>query len=222
MTEALIHFGYALMLVALMARDVLWLRSVLVVAQSLLAAYGALNGIVGMAAWNAAFVLINAVWAVRIVAERRSVQLPPELAALHQNPFAAFTAREFLRFWQGGVDHTFATGQALTASGDAPAYLHLVTAGRVSVQMADRPALSLGPGRFVGEMSFITGMPASADVRADGVVITRAWPVQTLRAQAKTPLSGKLLSAIGFDLVHKIRRSQSVGVQSSGSQAGPS
>ena len=37
MTAAIVHLGYSLMLCALVARDILWLRGTLVLAQSVLA-----------------------------------------------------------------------------------------------------------------------------------------------------------------------------------------
>jgi uncharacterized membrane protein len=91
MSAYLVHIGYALMLVALLARDILWLRGLLVCAQSTLAAYAWSIGAAGMTGWNVLFVVINTAWVIRILRERRAVELPPELRALHDRHFAALT-----------------------------------------------------------------------------------------------------------------------------------
>ena len=76
----LVHFGYALMLCALVARDVLWRRTILVLAQFNLYLYGISQHLAGVAGWNGLFVVINTIWVLRILHERRSVALPAELA----------------------------------------------------------------------------------------------------------------------------------------------
>jgi hypothetical protein len=202
----LVHLGYALMLCALVARDVLWLRGMLVAAQTTLTAYAWLTGRPGMAAWNALFVVINAAWALRIVHERRAVELPVELRAIHERRFAAFTAPEFLRFWNSARDREFAGGRIVTA-GEAPSELMLVLSGEVRVMQGTRSIATLRPGSFIAEMSLVADTVASADVEAAGAVRVRAWPMAAMRElRAREPmLWSKLQSSIGHDLVEKLK-----------------
>jgi hypothetical protein len=56
MNAVLVHTGYGLMLCVLTARDTLWLRGTLVLAQSLLALYARRLGVWSIATWNVVFV----------------------------------------------------------------------------------------------------------------------------------------------------------------------
>lgn len=203
----LVHLGYALMLVALLARDVLWLRAILVAAQSTLAAYAWFTDRPSMAAWNALFVLINFLWVLRILHERRAVELPPSLRALHANHFAAFSAPEFLRFWNSGAAID-AHDALLVRAGEQPEALLFLIEGQAEVRSDNRQIAVLPAGSFVAEMSLLTAAPASADVFALGAVRLRSWPMPALRglAQRQPVMWTRLQSALGQDLVTKIRR----------------
>lgn len=203
----LVHLGYALMLCALCARDVLWLRAILVAAQSTLTAYAWFTDRPSMAAWNALFVVINTLWVLRILRERRAVELPPPLRAIHQQSFSAFSPPEFLRFWNLGKTLE-ATDALLVRLGERPESLLFLVAGQVQVMQADRQLAVLGPGSFIGEMSLVVDALASADVRAASRVELQAWPMDALRRlrTSQPQLWPRLQSAIGQDLVEKIRR----------------
>jgi CRP-like cAMP-binding protein len=68
---------------------------------------------------------------------------------------------------------------------------------------------TLSTGHFVGEMSLITGRPATADVVAVGEVDVMRWPIQDLKAlrERDPALWTRIQSAVGQDLVVKIQRS---------------
>lgn len=208
MTPYLVHVGYALMLCALVARDILWLRSILICAQSVLSAYAWGMGLTGMGLWNAGFVAINTVWVIIILRQRRAVTLPPELKRLHQRYFAALSPPEFLRFWHQGRHQTIASGASLTELGTIPESLYFLLSGHVAVRL--RPGVSSLPaGHFVGEISLLTGEPSSADVSADGIVKAIAWPTEDLKAikDGNALLWTKIQSVLGHDLAEKLKRS---------------
>lgn len=203
----LVHLGYALMLCALIARDVLWLRAILVAAQTALTAYAWFTDRPSMAVWNALFVLINFLWVVQILKERREVELPPELRQIHARHFSAFAAQEFLRFWKLGRSRDVADA-LLVQAGERPAELLFLLDGAAQVMLGPRQIAVLPTGSFVAEMSLLTDSVASADVHAQGLVRLRTWPMaqlRTLRVQ-QPRLWPKLQSALGQDLVEKIRR----------------
>jgi hypothetical protein len=203
----LVHIGYSLMLLALLARDVLWLRLLLLVAQANLSAYSWFRGIDSIAAWNAVFVLINAVWVIRILRERRAVRLPDELAAIHQRHFAALSPPEFLRLWGLGERRTLASAEALTRQGEAVAALYYLLRGTVSIRQAGRELARLGVGDFVAEMSLLTGAVATADAWTDGEVELVRWPAERLKAlRGNAGLWARIQSVLGRDLVVKIQR----------------
>lgn len=209
LVDVLVHAGYALMLVALLARDMLWLRLLLVGAQGLLAIYAFTHGVPEIGAWNAGFVVINAIWVVRILRERRAVRLPDDLRRLHECHFAALTAPEFLRLWQSGR-HKVVEDAPLTRAGERPASLYFVLDGQVAVRRDGDETVRLGRGCFVGEMSLLIDAAATADAVALGRVEVRAWPVaRLLVVRTRNPaLWARIQSVLGCDLVAKIQRAQ--------------
>lgn len=208
-TLYLVHLGYLLQLFALLARDVLWLRGILVAAQSVLAAYAWLQGpeYLPYAFWNALFVAINLYWVVRLLRERAAVMLPEELRPTYEKHFAALAPPEFLRLWREGRRGSVSDAQ-LVREGTMPDALYFLLSGEVAVRSHGRELARLAPGNFVAEMSLLTGERTTADVHALGRVEYVAWPAVAL-ARLRTRnamLWSKVQSVLGHDLVEKIRR----------------
>jgi CRP-like cAMP-binding protein len=204
----LVHVGYALMLCALIARDILWLRAILVLAQTNLSLYAASQALAGMAIWNGVFVVINIVWVLRILHERRAIELPGELRDLHRRNFSALSAAEFLRVWNWG-ENLLLSDAALLRQGERPAFLYFLLAGEAAVVQDGREVARLKAGHFAAEMSLITDAPASADVVASGELSLRRWRVERLQAlrTSNAVLWSKIQSVLGYDLVEKIKAS---------------
>lgn len=225
--DVLVHVGYVLMLCALLARDVLWLRGLLVVAQGTLSTYAFTHGVPEIGMWNALFVVINALWVLVILRERRAVRLPPELQRWHERAFAALPASEFLALWRLGED-VLIDHQRLTQQGQPAQWLWFVVDGELSVRRQDREVTRLRAGDFVGEMGLVTGAAASADVVAQGAAQLRRWALSDLRAlrRRRPEHWARVQSVLGRDLVEKLRRSgQGGGTSSSpgasGATSGP-
>ena len=206
-TIVIVHTGYALMLLALVARDVLWLRALLIGAQALIATYAWLAGVPAISAWNVLFVVLNTAWVVRIVRERRAVSLPAGLRALHERHFAALTQPEFLRWWKQGRREAFENVR-LAREGDAPDSLYFLLSGVVRISRHGVRVVDLTAGHFVAEMSLLTGETANADADALGVVEVIRWQIDDLKViRDRDPRYWtKIQSVIGHDLVEKIRR----------------
>jgi hypothetical protein len=213
LVQYLVHVGYGLMLLALLARDVLWLRALLVLAQVNLSLYSWFRGIDSIAAWNAVFVAINLLWVIRILRERRAVRLPEELARLHASHFVALQPPEFLRLWNMAERRRLADGSSLTRQGQAAPALYFLLSGAVRVRQAGREVARLSAGEFVAEMSLLTGTPASADAEALGEAEAMCWPADRLRQlrQRNPGLWTKVQSVLGCDLVAKIQRASGPG-----------
>jgi hypothetical protein len=206
----LVHFGYVLQLFALLARDVLWLRGILVAAQSVLAVYAFLRGpeFLPYVFWNALFVAINLYWVVRLLRERAAVELPEELKPLYERSFAALAPPEFLRLWRDG-ERGKASNVQLVKEGTRPDALYFLLSGTVSVRRNGRQLAELASGNFVAEMSLLTGEKTTADVVAVGEVEYMSWPAAKLsRLRSRSPMVwAKIQSVLGHDLVEKIKRS---------------
>jgi hypothetical protein len=205
----LVNFGYVLMLCAFLARDVMWLRTLLAFAQTLVVLYAFSAGVPIIAAWNLLFAVINAVWVFVILRERRHVTIPPELTSTYTRHFAALSPQEFLRLWNQGRREVV-VGQSLARDGQRPEALYFLTAGTARVSRHGKPITELPAGYFVAEMSLLTGEAANADVDAVGEVEAIRWTIQDLRSirQRNPVLWTKIQSVIGTDIVRKIQTGQ--------------
>lgn len=208
--QYLVHFGYTLQLFALLARDVLWLRGILVAAQSVLAYYAWSRGpeFLPYVGWNLLFVGINLFWVVRLLRERAAIELPDDLKPLYEKNFAALQPPEFLRLWQAGERRVTTDGQ-LVKENTTPEALYYLLSGSVVVRHGQHVLARLEAGSFVAEMSLLTGERTTADVIAVGAVEYMAWPAEKLaRLRSRNPmLWTRVQSVLGHDLVEKIRRS---------------
>jgi hypothetical protein len=209
MSAALVHVGYILMLCALVARDILWLRGTLVLAQTILGVYAWSVGIQAIAAWNVLFVLINLTWVVKILRERRAVAVPDDLRPLHEEHFFALSPAEFLRWWRQGRRETLQDAR-MTTRGAYPDSLYFMLGGIARVSRGGVTLADLPGGHFVAEMSLLTGRPANADVVTLGEAEVMRWPAASLRAlRDRDPAFwARIQSAIGHDLVLKVQRGE--------------
>jgi hypothetical protein len=206
LTEFLVNAGYLLMLAAFLVRDILWLRTILIFAQSSLALYGLFIDRLPMVYWNGLFVVINTLWVIKIIRERRPVRIPPELDDLYQSLFSVMTPREFLEFWGRGAARDLA-GQPVIREGESQRELFLILDGGAGVMKGNSELARLGRGAFIGEMSFLTGQPASADVKGNNTLRVMVWDQSDLRQwKSRRPqIFMKLQGVLGSDLVEKIR-----------------
>jgi hypothetical protein len=209
--QILLNLGYIFMLAAFTIRDILWLRFMLISAQLSLFSYGTVTGNMAVAFWNMLFLLINTYQAIRLIRERRPIDLPEELLELYDKLFATMRRREFLYLWNMGVIRT-AKDVLLVKKGIKQKKLLLILSGTVSVKDGDREIARLTDGSFVAEMSFLTGEAATADVYAEGAVRYIAWEQTKLRSldQLNPDLLIKIQNILGKDLTQKLKEGSGV------------
>jgi len=203
----LIHVGYIITLAAMLARDILLLRSLLIAAQVIVATYAFSMAVWPIAIWNSLFCVINVIWVILILRDRRKLALPPDLQPIYERRFTAMTPREFLRWWETGRRETV-RDQRLASAGQRPDSLYFLVKGEARVSRGQVAVTDLPAGFFVAEMSLITGQPANADVDAVGEVEVVRWSAKDVRGlRERSPgLWTKIQSVLGYDLIEKIRR----------------
>lgn len=210
MHYVLLHLGYILMLIALVVRDILWLRSILISAQVSLFCYALIQGNHLVAFWNFIFVGINVFQVIRIVHERKPIEIDPELVDMYKSTFHSMTPREFIYFWDTGQIKE-AGADVIVRQGEHQDELFLILSGTVDVLKNGKFIAQLSQGHFMSEMSFITGEPASASVRSSGYIRYIAWSRAKLNDLKKLnpQLSIKLQGILGRDLINKIKSTTS-------------
>jgi len=202
-----IHLAYLITFVALAIRDVLSLRIVLSFANLLQVIYQyGFNDNPDIAAWNALFLTVNIIQVVKLMKERAPVKLPDDIDDIYRTKFSDMTHREFLYFWSLGKQKDV-TDSSIIKEGEYQKNLFLILSGNASVSRDDRIIATLHRPEFVGEISFITREPASANVDADGRLYYIEWNQDELR-RLKTKNSAfwtKLNQCLGEDLAKKIK-----------------
>ncbi len=202
----ILNFSYVLIAVALILRNILWLRAAWTGGQLCMIAYGVLAGEPVIIAWNCFFLSINSFQVVRIILEQRDIHVPEELEQIHKKVFPLMSKREFLKFWNSGEVREV-TDECLVRQGEPQKEIHLIMDGKVSVTKGKREVVRLGKNSFFTEMSFLTHMPATANVTAVGTLKYNAWEQDQLRSFKETDpeLFIKIQSAVSLDLMHKLQ-----------------
>ncbi len=200
------NLSYVLVACAYIVRDILYLRFIIIFAEALSITYGLTIGNMTIAGWNSLFITINIIWVTRLIKERKPVVIPANLEYFYKNIFTNLSGREFLFFWEMG--HTSVIeDEYLCRENEVPTELILILSGKVAVIKNGRQVTELLSGCFVAEMSFLTGDPASADVKAIGSVEYITWSQEKLRhlKQINSQLLDKLHVILGKDLSYKLK-----------------
>ena len=204
------NIAYALMLVALGVRNILWLRIILISAQVTFIVYGLTAPNLTILIWNSIFLAINTVQSIILIKRRQPIDLPPEIEDLHKNKFSDMSNRDFLYFWQIGTLLSF-TDQAIIREGEHQDKLLLILKGEARVIKIAKEIALLSRGDFIAEMSFLTEKPAFADVKTVGLLECIVWDKENLSSLEKlNPLLwSKLQRTLSKDLITKVKKSVS-------------
>lgn len=205
-----IHVANVLYLFSYLVRDILWLRLLTVIAGLTLMPYFLLQSppLLAPVAWNVLFTAINLVQIARLLLERRPVVLSEDQALLYQLAFRALTDREFLRLARAGSWRRSAPAERVVEQDVVLDELSCVLSGRLAVKVDGEVVATLEPGRFVGEMSYLTGAPTTASVEAVEPTTCLSWSKGSLSKllDADPSLRAAVQLVIGRDLVTKLRR----------------
>jgi len=202
-----IHLAYLITFIALAIRDVLFLRIILSFANLLQVIYQyGFNENPDIAIWNALFLTINIIQVVKLMKERSPVKIPDEIEDIYRTKFSDMTHREFLYFWSLGRQKDV-IDSSIIKEGEYQKNLFLILSGNATVSRDNRVIATLNRPEFVGEISFITREPASANVDAQGKLYYINWEQDELRRlkMKNSSFWTKLNQCLGEDLAKKIK-----------------
>ena len=205
--DIIIHLAYLITFVALSIKDVLFLRIVLSIACFLQVIYQlGFNNNPDIAVWNTLFLITNLIQVVKLIKDRAPVKIPDDIVDIYRTKFSHMTHREFLYFWSLGKQKDV-TDSTLIKEGEYQKSLFLILSGNASVSRDGRVIATLHRPEFVGEISFITREPASANVDAKSKLYYIEWDQEELRrVKAKnSSFWTKLNQCLGEDLARKIK-----------------
>lgn len=207
--DGLLHLSYFLSAISFYLRDILLLRVIAVVS--------ALVGILyqfltpddpswTVVAWLSLFMVINASRIVGLWIERRRVSLSEEEQELFEVVFNKFTPVEFMKLLRLGHWHSAEPGEVIAEQGRELEDLKLISNGEVAVMKNEVEVDRSRDGALIGEMSFISGGPATATVRCERRTRYLSWEKEDLRKllRRNPTMDIAMTSVFSKDLTRKL------------------
>ena len=200
------HLGYIFTFSALSIKDVLWLRVILATAQIILGVYQFLVQRYDVVIWNTIFTIVNMYHIVRIINERKPVQIPDAIKDIYEKIFFNLTTKEFMDYWNLG-EPSIGNDSNIINEGEKQENLFLILEGRGVVTQSSNEIASLSRGDFIAEISFLTEEPASANVFLSNDVKYIKWSQEQIREFQTTNIGfwSKLHHVLSRDLIKKIK-----------------
>lgn len=205
-TDWFLNLIYVVYVAAPILKDELWLRVLLVLNAIGFVVWGSLIDNRSVMFWNALFAVISVLAIIRLLRERRTIDLHDDLAEVKAHLLPSISNREFLTFWGLGTAKEF--DQPLTIEGDEVSELMLILEGEAVVARHGNEIARVSSMDYVGEMSFVSGELASATVTPVGTIRVHSWSRSDLDMlkDLEPKVVEPLLTGINRDLAEKVRR----------------
>ncbi len=205
----LISIGFLLTLIAFVISDILWLRVFTILAKFAMAIAALLpeSGPMWLSfAGNMLLIAINVVHSTLLIMERRRSCLSNEEQQLKDKAFPSMERVFVKRLFAAATWCNLEKGDTLLVEGECPDKLFLFLEGQAFVSVRHKRIGQIGPGQFVGEMSFLTGQSAGATVVIREPSRCLVWQRDVVEKLYKKDhdLQMILTAAIGVDLAGKI------------------
>ena len=203
------HLNYILVILSVSMTNMRWLR-IFAMASGIVGViyYGFLvsDGISAM--WEFVFTMVNAIQlAIVLMAGRRKSRDEDE-ALFVETVMPTLDGNLRARMLKLARWETREPGQVLIEEGQTSPQLVFIARGAASVEKAGAIVGVCGPGDFLGEMSFLTGRPASATVRVANEIRCCVYDPAILKAVTKKNPGIRQALELSFNrnLVGKLER----------------
>jgi CRP-like cAMP-binding protein len=206
------HFTYLLLIVSMLMRRMVWLRTLAIAAGLAKIFYRSVLFFDPVSIlWETVFVLVNAIQLVIIWYYDNHHRFHEEQKHFAESMPAGVDRSAIKRLLELSDLERHQPGDRLTEEGQTVTRLMYVADGIVKIELGDRIIAICGPGDYVGELSFLSGNPATATAIVVKPARILAFPQEKLRsATAASPeLRRTLESALNRNLAGKLVRTQS-------------
>jgi CRP-like cAMP-binding protein len=158
--------GSALLLaIVSIPRATVWLRGALAVVGAAGLAYVILHGRgLGPAVACGALMVINLIQSLFSISWGKTVRLSAEEVAMVEHSFPSIPRPTLRHLLDQGLWVSGKPGEALLHEGAPATHLFYLSEGEVSVSYRGRELATSGPGHFFGEITVLSGGPATASV----------------------------------------------------------
>lgn len=185
LTDATVVFFFAnsLYVVSYMLTSMFWLRLLAIIAAASTFPYFYFQAEPLWSAlfWQSCFLTVNLVNLLILLFSMRAADFDSEEKLAYQLKFSSLKPHEVRPIYKYAERLSLSDGERLLREGQENHKLYLILEGRCRILKHDKEVTILGPGSFVGELSFVSGEAASACVFASGEVKLMAWDREALR-----------------------------------------
>jgi signal transduction histidine kinase len=204
------HFTYFLLIVSSLMRRMVWLRSLAVASGLAKIFYRAVLVVDPVSVlWETVFVVVNLVQLGLIWYYEYHHRFTDEANHFASSMPPGVERSAIKRLLEHAELLRFDAGEVLTRFGEPVAQLMYLAEGVVKIESGDRIVAVLGPGDYLGELSFLSGNPATATATVVKPVRILAFNQAELREAivADPQLRRTLDSALNRNLAGKLARS---------------
>ena len=217
LVDALGHTTYLLIALSYFVRDIMWLRTVAIIASFSSIAFSYLapeEPLWLVINWNVIFLAVNGHRLAVFVLEKRRVSFTEEESILANTFFRSLGRVEIERLLRHAEWCDAPAGTCLVRQGEVVQDIILVVQGEIEVKIDGVGKKQRGALSLVGEISYLCGEPASATVTTATPVRYLRWPQSRFRTLllANPSLHIALQQIIGRDLSQKVTRQDVVRV----------
>ncbi len=210
--SVLTHLPYALLVLSMLMNDMGWLRAIAIAAgviRIVNRAFIDTDPIVVL--WESIFVAVNVGQLLILWYYARRHRFTADEQRLLDSLPADTPRRTARRLINLSARRLYDPGAVLTTEGQAVARLVFITDGVVQIERGEQIVAVCGPGDYIGEMSFVTGAPATATARAARALACFEFDHSKLRlaANSDSELRRALEAAFGRNLAGKLGKSGS-------------
>lgn len=210
------HFTYFLLIVSMLMRRMVWLRAFAVASGMAKIVYRAFFVFDPVSVlWETIFVIVNIGQLAVIWYYDNHHRFTDENGHFAASMPAGVERRAIKKLLEHAELERHGAGDVLTRQGEPVRSLMYVADGIVKIEAGDRVVAILGPGDYIGEVSFLSGQAASATATVVKPVRLLAFDQQRLHAAIKSDplLQRSLETALNRNLAGKLTRSNEGAVR---------
>jgi hypothetical protein len=207
MTSVQIFGNLAFLMIAcsFMVKDILWLRVLSITGSifSIIYNCNVSNSILWEPIRGNLFLMsLNIYHIAKIIYGNRQLVLNSKEEELYQLSFSGLNKIEFAKLVRAGSWMTAKSGESIVHQGELLDHLMMIFNGTVDIEVNGKKVNQLKDGQFIGEMSYLTNKPASANVKANFDTEYISWKHEELKELMKRnpSLIFSLQSAMGLQL----------------------
>ena len=152
------------------------------------------------------FILINIVWVTKLLVERGGLQFSERERELYEAVFSSFSVFDYSKVMRLASWVEIDQGVKLAEAKQQPEYFTFMYSGMADLIMKGGDTKVLPAGGFVGEISFLRGGAATADVVTREPSIVVRWPRKALLEllERNPGMIRPMQAAISADLLSKL------------------